>query len=50
MTGGMTKHWIIPRVGNKELPRVGHQLTSYSFLNAYAYYMYVACLGAKVRT
>ena len=24
MTGGMIKYWIIPRVGNKELPRVGH--------------------------
>ena len=24
MTGGMAKYWIIPRVGDKELPRVGH--------------------------
>ena len=24
MTGGMDKYWIIPRVGDKELPRVGH--------------------------
>ena len=24
MTGRMTKYWIIPRVGDKELPRVGH--------------------------
>ena len=26
LTGGMAKYWIIPRVGDKELPRVGHQL------------------------
>ena len=24
VTGGMAKYWIIPRVGDKELPRVGH--------------------------
>ena len=24
MTGGMPKYWIIPRVGDKELPYVGH--------------------------
>ena len=24
MTGGMAKYWIIPRMGDKELPRVGH--------------------------
>ena len=24
MTDGMAKYWIIPRVGDKELPRVGH--------------------------
>ena len=24
MTGGMAKYMIIPRVGDKELPRVGH--------------------------
>ena len=35
MTGGMAKHWIIPRVGDKELPRVGHQLASCSLLISY---------------
>ena len=35
MTGGMAKHWIIPRVGDKEVPRVDHQLASCSFLNSY---------------
>ena len=35
MTGGMAKHWSIPRVGDKELPRVGHQLASCSLLNSY---------------
>ena len=34
MTGGMGKHWIIPRVGDKE-PRVGHQLASCSLLISY---------------
>ena len=34
MTGGMAKHWIIPRVGEKELPHVGHQLVSCSLLNS----------------
>ena len=24
MTGGMARYWIIPWVGDKELPRVGH--------------------------
>ena len=24
MTGGMAKYWIIPRVGDKELPSVDH--------------------------
>ena len=24
MTSGMAKYWIIPRVGDKELPRVDH--------------------------
>ena len=28
MTGGMAKYWIIPRMGDKELPRVGHQLAT----------------------
>ena len=32
MTGGMAKYWIIPRVGDKELPCVGHQLASCSLL------------------
>ena len=35
MTGGMVKYWIIPRVGDKELPRVGHQLASCSLLICY---------------
>ena len=30
MTGGMDKHW-----GEKELPRVGHQLASCSLLISY---------------
>ena len=32
MTGGMDKYWIIPRMGDKELPRVGHQLASCSLI------------------
>ena len=24
MIGGMAKYWIIPSVGDKELPRLGH--------------------------
>ena len=35
MTGGMDKYWIIPRVGDKELPRVGHQLASCSLIISY---------------
>ena len=35
MTGGMDKYWIIPRVGDKELPRIGYQLASCSILNSY---------------
>ena len=35
MTGGMAKYWIIPRVGDKELPRVGHLLASCSLLISY---------------
>ena len=35
MTGGMAKYWIILRVGDKELPGVGHQLASCSLLNSY---------------
>ena len=35
MTGGMAKYWIIPRGGDKELPRVGHQLASCSLFNSY---------------
>ena len=31
----MTKYWIIPRVGDKELPRIGHQLASCSILISY---------------
>ena len=31
----MAKYWIIPRVGDKELPRVGHQLASCSLLISY---------------
>ena len=32
MTGGMAKYWINPRVGDKELPRVVHQLASCSLI------------------
>ena len=41
MTGGMAKYWIILSVGDKKLPRVGHQLASYSLVNSYVliYYM-----------
>ena len=35
MTGGMAKYWIIPRVGDKELPRAGHQLASCGLINSY---------------
>ena len=35
MTGGMAKYWIIPRFGDKKLPRVGHQLASCSLLIFY---------------
>ena len=35
MTSGMAKHWIIPRVGDKELPRVGHQPASCNLLISY---------------
>ena len=35
MTGRMAKYWNIPRVGDKELPRVGHQLASCSLLISY---------------
>ena len=37
MTGGMNKYWIIPRVGNKKLSCVGHQLASCSFLIFYVF-------------
>ena len=32
---GMAKYWIIPGVGDKELPGVDHQLVSCSLLNYY---------------
>ena len=32
---GMNRYCIIPRVGDKELPRVGHQLAFFSLLNSY---------------
>ena len=38
MTGGMAKYWIIPMVGDKEPPRVGHLtglLQSLHFLCSY---------------
>ena len=35
MKDGMDKYWIIPRVGDKELPCVGYQLASCSFLYSY---------------
>ena len=38
MTGGMAKYWIIPRVRDKELPRVSHLtglLQSPHFLSSY---------------
>ena len=35
MTSGMDKYWIILKVGDKELPRVGHQLVSCSLFNFY---------------
>ena len=33
--GQWAKYWIIPRVGDKELPHVVHQLASCSLLNSY---------------
>ena len=33
----MAKYWIIPRVGDKELLRVGHQLASCSLINSYVH-------------
>ena len=35
MTGRMAKYWIIPKVGDKKLPHVGHQLASCSLLISY---------------
>ena len=37
MTGGMDKHW-----GEKELPRVGHQLASCSLLISYVLIPYLS--------
>ena len=34
MKGGMAKYWITLRVEDNDLSRVGHQLTSCSFLNS----------------
>ena len=39
MTDGMDKYWIIPREGDKELPRVSHQLASCSLLISYVLIM-----------
>ena len=44
MTGGMAKYWIIPRVGDKELPRIGHQLASCSLLNSYVLIRVCVCV------
>ena len=41
MTGGMDKHW-----GEKELPRVGHQLASCSLL--ISYFLSGLQVGAKL--
>ena len=35
MKDGMDNYWIIPRVEDKKLPRVGHQLASCSLLSFY---------------
>ena len=35
MKGEMDKYWSIPRMGDKELSRVGHQLASCSLFNSY---------------
>ena len=43
MTGGMDKYWIIPRVGDKELPRVGYKLASCSLLISYV--LMFLCFG-----
>ena len=32
---GMDEYWIIPRMGDKEMPCVDHQLASCSLLNSY---------------
>ena len=46
MTGGMDKHW-----GEKELPRVGHQLASWSLLICYicCYVMCCVCVVSDGR-
>ena len=47
MTGGVAKYWIILRVGDKELHRVGHQLASCSLLNSYVLIVLEKVLALK---
>ena len=39
------KYWIIPRVGDKELLHVGHQLASCSLLISYVLMFYLTLLA-----
>ena len=43
LTGGIDKYWISPGVGDKELPRVGHQLVSCSLVISYVL-MFLKCI------
>ena len=47
MTGGMDKYWIIPRVGDKELPRVGHH-SSTGLLQSPQFLCSYDCTAARV--
>ena len=46
ITGGIVKYWIIPRVGDNELSRVGHYLAFCSLLNSYVH-MFLCNTGAN---
>ena len=50
MTGGMDKYWIIPRVGDKELLRIGHQLAPCSLINSSSYVLTQSSLPATTNT
>ena len=50
MTGWIAKYWIIPRLGDKELPRVGHQLASCSLLISYVLMFLSMIIPKKLNT